>query len=89
MQGISLDQATAHRNFHALDGLRGVAAICVVMLHYGAYVSPLSVGSGYLAVDLFFCLSGFVIAYAYRQRLMTSISPGRFFVMRFVRIYPL
>jgi peptidoglycan/LPS O-acetylase OafA/YrhL len=48
------------REFHTLDGLRGVAALVVVILHAQTY-DFLSFGpkSGALAVDLFFCLSGF------------------------------
>jgi peptidoglycan/LPS O-acetylase OafA/YrhL len=89
METVSIEEATAKRTFHSLDGLRGIAALCVVLLHYGMYVKPLSIGSGYLAVDLFFGLSGFVIGYAYHNRLKDSISPIRFFVLRFVRLYPM
>jgi peptidoglycan/LPS O-acetylase OafA/YrhL len=47
-------------HFVVLDGLRGVAALCVVIFHFGEMVisdySKLWIGHGYLAVDLFFCL---------------------------------
>ena len=61
-------------HFHILDGLRGVAALVILVFHYlefiylGDYVNnPL--GHGFLAVDFFFCLSGFVVAYAYDDRI--------------------
>ena len=58
-------EAPRKADLHTLDGLRGVAAILVAALHYGALVKPLQVGSGYLAVDIFFVMSGFVLALAY------------------------
>jgi len=86
----SLAQSAAEkRTFHTLDGLRGVAAILVAALHYGDLVKPLHVGSGYLAVDIFFVMSGFVLALAYEARLRSTMSAGRFLVLRLVRLYPL
>ena len=54
-----------------MDGVRGVAAIRVMLGHF---VVPLGVNhvlfaSSYFAVDIFFCLSGFVICYSYEDRL--------------------
>jgi len=61
------------RHFAALDGLRGVAALAVVLFHFMEMVignySKLFIGHGWLAVDFFFCLSGFVIGYAYDDRI--------------------
>jgi peptidoglycan/LPS O-acetylase OafA/YrhL len=75
-----------------LDGLRGVAAICVVIFHFGEMVigdySKLWIGHGYLAVDFFFCLSGFVIGYAYDDRIKT-MGLGSFFKARLIRLHPL
>ncbi|HRO69366.1 MAG TPA: acyltransferase family protein, partial [Chitinophagaceae bacterium] len=60
-------------HFVILDGLRGVAALAIVVFHFMEWVFPditrNFIGHGFLAVDFFFCLSGFVIAYAYDQRL--------------------
>jgi peptidoglycan/LPS O-acetylase OafA/YrhL len=57
------------QHFEILDGLRGVAALAVVTFHFMEIVfsdySKNFIGHGFLAVDFFFCLSGFVIAYAY------------------------
>jgi peptidoglycan/LPS O-acetylase OafA/YrhL len=74
----------------SLDGLRGVAAIMVVLYH-GRYWLPGGplFQSGYLAVDFFFCLSGFVISYAYDTRLQQGMTAWAFFRARLVRLYPM
>ena len=74
----------------SLDGLRGVAAIMIVLFH-GRYWLPsgLLFQSGYLAVDFFFCLSGFVISYAYDARLQQGMSAWTFFRARLIRLYPM
>ena len=82
----------------ALTGLRGIAAWWVVFYHFrelfAARLSPALrefVGSGYLAVDLFFVLSGFVIALNYVE-MLSPFSFGRywrFLGLRLARIYPL
>ncbi len=80
------------RHFKALDGLRGVAALAVVTFHFmemtaGDY-SRLFIGHGFLAVDFFFCLSGFVIGHAYDHRMgTTGVSP--FLKARLIRLHPL
>jgi len=80
---------TPHK-FATLDGLRGLAAIAVMALHLN-FTPGVSQGlsSAYLAVDLFFILSGFVIAHAYSGRLDTTMTAGRFIVLRMIRLYPL
>jgi len=64
---------TTRQHFEILDGLRGVAAIAVVIFHFMEITIPDPknnfIAHAYLAVDFFFCLSGFVIAYAYDDRL--------------------
>lgn len=79
-------------HFHVLDGLRGIAALVVLVFHFleliypGNYVgNPL--GHGYLAVDFFFCLSGFVVAYAYDGRI-EKIGVKGFFINRLIRLHP-
>ena len=76
-------------SFVTLDGLRGVAALAVVMFHGDPYFVPFAVSQGYLAVDFFFALSGFVLAYAYTQRLRQDMSTLTFLQLRVVRLYPL
>jgi peptidoglycan/LPS O-acetylase OafA/YrhL len=74
--------------FATLDGLRGVAALLVMLYHAGPK-SPVAMPGGYLAVDLFFALSGFVLALAYEPRLRAGLSLKDFTVGRIVRIYPM
>ena len=75
--------------FTTFDGLRGVAALLVVSRHVGPYFGPLSFPESYLAVDLFFLLSGFVIANAYDARLAKGGFMTDFFKIRMIRLYPL
>jgi peptidoglycan/LPS O-acetylase OafA/YrhL len=55
-------------SFETLDGIRGSAAIAVAALHAGLMFPPILVPSAYLAVDLFFLLSGVVLEHAYGKR---------------------
>jgi peptidoglycan/LPS O-acetylase OafA/YrhL len=92
-----------------LDGLRGVAAICVVLWHWlhfsfmpdGGFAVPHSsfpmyaflrpaYDYGWIAVDLFFVLSGFVFFGKYEAAIQgRKITPAKFFWLRFARLYPL
>ena len=78
--------------YEILDGLRGVAAVLVVAYHlfetyyHGAPDQPIN--HGYLAVDFFFVLSGFVIGYAYDDR-WDRMSTWSFFKRRFIRLHPM
>jgi len=74
--------------FATLDAIRGVAAILVMMRHV-PFFSAFSFQESYLAVDVFFLLSGVVIANAYEQRLLQGLSLRRFMLLRVIRIYPL
>ena len=77
-------------HFLALDGLRGFAAIVVVLLHICEYFElPVRPGHGYLAVDFFFMLSGFVVAHAYDDRLRSGMGVLAFMRVRLIRLYPL
>jgi peptidoglycan/LPS O-acetylase OafA/YrhL len=80
------------RHFAALDGLRGVAALVVVIFHFMEMViwdySKLFVGHGWLAVDFFFCLSGFVIGYAYDDRIR-AMGIWTFLKVRLIRLHPM
>ncbi len=73
--------------FLTLDASRGVAAITVMAYHYLGEKTV--VAHGYLAVDFFFMLSGFVLTFAYQTKLDQGWSTGSFFKMRLVRLYPL
>jgi peptidoglycan/LPS O-acetylase OafA/YrhL len=77
----------AGRRYEALDGLRGVAAVGVMLYHIGGWTGrPWLVSHGYLAVDFFFCLSGFVLAHAYGRR---EIGWLGFLRQRLIRLWPL
>ncbi|MCQ2239128.1 MAG: acyltransferase [Bacteroidaceae bacterium] len=77
-------------HYEILDGLRGVAAFIVVCFHlfesYGGRAN--TIGHGYLAVDFFFALSGFVIGYAYDDR-WNKMTTWGFFKRRLVRLHPM
>ncbi len=79
--------------YEILDGLRGVAALIVLTYHhfdiYGTG-NPLTspINHGYLAVDFFFILSGFVIGYAYDDR-WNKMTMWAFFKRRITRLHPL
>ena len=69
--------------------MRGVAAISVLLFHLGAWTEQRNFFShGYLAVDFFFCLSGFVMAHAYGNRLGASMTFRDFVAQRVIRLYP-
>ncbi len=74
-----------------LDGARGIAALAVFGYHLAPYFGGLPWLQGsFLAVDLFFILSGFVIARSYEARLAEGrLGFGRFVWTRVVRLYPL
>lgn len=75
-----------------LDALRGVAAVMVVIFHLfeANATSHLDqiLNHGYLAVDFFFVLSGFVIGYAYDDR-WNKLTIGNFFKRRLIRLHPM
>lgn len=75
--------------YEPLNGLRGVAAIAVVLFHASEIMQTQIAPRGYLAVDLFFVLSGFVIAHAYDRKFAAGLGPFRFFWLRVKRFYPL
>jgi len=88
---VAEDQSATGRRrvFHLLDALRGLAALAVVQRHTAWLLGQEAWPSTYLAVDLFFVLSGFVIAYSYENRLASGMGWRRFMVLRVIRIYPL
>jgi peptidoglycan/LPS O-acetylase OafA/YrhL len=84
---------SAKSHYVVLDGLRGVASVMVVIFHL---CEPYSnedatkqiINHGYLAVDFFFLLSGFVIAYAYDDR-WSRMTQWEFYKRRLVRLQPM
>ena len=85
--------APSKSHYVVLDGLRGVASLMVVAFHL---FEPFSQGDatkqiinhGYLAVDFFFMLSGFVIAYAYDER-WSRMTQWEFYKRRLIRLQPM
>ena len=88
-------------HYALLDGLRGVAALFVVWYHvfegfgFAQSVNGVDDGlitsfnHGYLAVDFFFILSGFVIGYAYDDRWAKGFTLGQFAKRRLIRLHPM
>jgi peptidoglycan/LPS O-acetylase OafA/YrhL len=84
-----LGGASRDRVFHTLDALRGIAAIGVVVFHMKRFFSPIAVPGGYLAVDLFFMMSGVVLTNAYENRFRAGMGTREFMQIRLIRLYPL
>src|SRR6202050_3420538 len=91
---ITVDRTSGGKeHFEVLDGLRGSAAFLIVLFHAFNYPFDFSpplhlMHHAYLAVDFFFGLSGFVVAYAYDDR-WTRMSTLQFFRIRLIRLHPL
>lgn len=71
-----------------LDALRGIAAFAVFAHHLHMAAFGYSRGSAFLAVDLFFMLSGYVMARTYEARLNDSLSAASFITSRIRRLWP-
>lgn len=92
-----MDKTTTYlppkNHYEILDGLRGVAAILVVIFHVfetfngGSRFNQI-INHGYLAVDFFFLLSGFVVAYAYDDR-WSKMTTWDFYKRRLIRLQPM
>jgi peptidoglycan/LPS O-acetylase OafA/YrhL len=88
-----------HRYLSNLTPLRGIAALWVVVFHFRTlvvqFIKPertLILEKGYLMVDLFFIMSGFIIYHVYQKSFQEKITAGhfrKFIVARFARVYPL
>jgi peptidoglycan/LPS O-acetylase OafA/YrhL len=89
---MQTNSMTTKPHYLILDGLRGVAAVMVVVFHiFEAHATSRFtqvINHGYLAVDFFFLLSGFVIGYAYDDR-WDKMSLKQFFKIRLIRLQPM
>ena len=87
-------QENTTERFAGLDLLRGIAAVSVLLMHCWTTPStwpqplPNLLPRAYLAVDLFFVLSGFVIAHAYDARLGSRAQLKQYCAARLIRLYP-
>jgi peptidoglycan/LPS O-acetylase OafA/YrhL len=87
------------RRLPSLDGLRGIAAVAVMEFHFAVFFLPQAgllkiiphLGRAYLSVDLFFLISGFVMAHVYGKALASNwrVHWRTFAIARFARLYPL
>ena len=84
-----MNNSVSHKRYYTLDAIRGVAALIVVLRHSTTYWGNIHFSQSYLAVDLFFALSGFVIAEAYSNRIAGGLTVKQFMKMRIIRLYPL
>lgn len=85
---LSDRDANNSHSYILLDGLRGVAAISVAILHMPRVFGGFSVVQAHLAVDFFLQLSGFVIAFAYSGRIRAGMSLVEFLGKRINRLWP-
>lgn len=92
--GVTLATAprptSAKERLYGLDALRGVAAMAVVVMHAHVLMPefPDLFPRGYLAVDFFFMLSGYVMARTYEPRLAAGLSGMKFVAARYRRLWP-
>jgi peptidoglycan/LPS O-acetylase OafA/YrhL len=86
---IAKNNAVRGHSFVTLDALRGVAALAVLQFHVTQAFGVAFFPHGYLAVDLFFILSGFVLTHAYQEKLDNGWSTLAFLKVRLIRLYPL
>ena len=77
------------RRIHGLDAMRGLAAFCVFAFHANGLFDeiPNVFAKGYLAVDFFMMLSGYVMARTYEGRMQAGLSPEKFFALRYRRLW--
>ncbi|CAB3755662.1 acyltransferase family protein [Paraburkholderia humisilvae] len=77
------------KRYEVLDGLRGVAAIGVMLMHYSENTGRMLFVNADIAVDLFFVLSGFVLMHSYRSKLLLGLSAREYVRKRIIRLYPM
>ena len=80
---------TKAKRFEILDGMRGVAAILVMCYHFCLFNGIQKLDNVPACVDLFFILSGFVVAHSYGERLNQGMTASSYLYKRFVRLYPM
>lgn len=80
-------------NLRPLTSLRFIAVVWVILYHFRGGLGLgdwLTVTKGYLGVDFFFILSGFILFHVYREKIKSgAVSPWKFYIRRLARIYPI
>jgi peptidoglycan/LPS O-acetylase OafA/YrhL len=77
------------KRYQALDGMRGLCALFVALLHFDTAIQNGHIlNHAWLSVDIFFVLSGFVISNAYEEKLRAGFGSGAFLWARFKRLTP-
>jgi peptidoglycan/LPS O-acetylase OafA/YrhL len=79
----------ANARYDTLDGMRGIAAISVMINHFTVYAGFTIFEHASLSVDVFFILSGFVIFHSYGNRLKGNMTAVEYVLRRIIRLYPM
>lgn len=77
------------KRFYALDGIRGIAAIAVMFYHYTQHNQLDWLHGAWVAVDIFFILSGFVLMHSYSKKVAQGMTFKEFLYSRFARLGPM
>ncbi|MCC8397472.1 acyltransferase [Paraburkholderia sp. MMS20-SJTR3] len=78
-----------NQKFEILDGLRGIAAISVMLMHFLQDLSIPMLQSAYLSVDIFFIISGFILTHSYGEKLSKESWKVEYLKRRLIRLYPM
>jgi peptidoglycan/LPS O-acetylase OafA/YrhL len=78
----------ARHRFHLLDALRGITALSVFLWHVPQMYNLRGHSQLFMAVDFFFCLSGFIVPFAYERRMENGLPLKDYLIARFLRLYP-
>src|ERR1700681_3354917 len=79
-----------HGRYVILDGMRGIAALTVMVFHYTSHTDYELLKNAPVAVDLFFILSGFVLCFSYGDKIYKNeIGFMEFMLRRLIRLYPM
>jgi peptidoglycan/LPS O-acetylase OafA/YrhL len=81
--------APSRKRYITLDAMRGIAALFIVARHFSGLHGASDPQFSFLAVDLFFLLSGFVLSFSYDGRFAAGMTRTTFLMKRIIRLYPL
>ena len=75
------------KRFDVLDGMRGIAALSVMIFHYTINNDMLTWPKNIFFINAYFILSGFVISYSYGDRVYATMTAKEYLLRRFIRLY--